>query len=378
VTVSLRLKRLGLIGSGLAVGLAVVEAGLQLAAWAGGGPPISGFPRTRELAFWAIDPGRVTLRVPAPILRELTALQAVIANAGNPTQATPHDTVLVKPDERLGWALRPNARIQGHLLRPRNPLNLDPPSLFLAADSPISPELARYLASESLMDWRYTIDPEGNRLTLPDVASGETIAIVGDSVAFGVGVDDRATAASQLQRAIGDQARVINAGVGGYSGGQALERARAFATRGGNRALVYLTSVNDFRRDLRDQKGAPWTDNAREVLGAFAGLKDRFSGRVVVVVVAYLEFTFRDLFQHYGWDRERVAEAEALYRELPRICGELGFAYVDWLAIVSENAAHSRTIFSPFGLYADHAHLSPVGNRIVAQEIHAALENPRR
>jgi len=332
--------------------------------------------RARTFVFTAFAPERTAIRLPPEILEELTALRSVVGNAGNPTHAAPHDTILVEPDDRFGWVLRPNTRIHGYTMRARNPLNFNQPGVYLEAEARISANLEQYLEAEALFRYLYTIDGDGYRLTLPVVASSYRIPIVGDSVAFGAGVNDEETVASHLQRAIGDRVRVINTGVGSYTGRQALEWARVFAEEGRNRALVYLTSQNDFRRNLEDEKGAAWADNAREILAPFAELKQYFSGNIVVVVVPYLEFTFRDLLQFHGWNRHRIAQSERLYRELPGIAESLGLAYVDWSMIVAEEVAESGSIYSPFRLYVDHAHVSHEASRRIARRVHATLGDP--
>jgi hypothetical protein len=57
----------------------------------------------------------------------------------------------------------------------------------------------------------------------PLVRAKRKILVVGDSVAFGVGVKDGETFSSHLQELMGNARKVVNAGVGGYDGFQAFQ-----------------------------------------------------------------------------------------------------------------------------------------------------------
>ncbi len=63
-----------------------------------------------------------------------------------------------------------------------------------------------------------------------------------------------------------------------------------------------------------------------------------------------------------------------LRRSLPRIAQELRFEYVDWTDIVEKYMMSERSIWSRFSLYVDHAHLSPMGNSLAADELYMALK----
>ena len=71
------------------------------------------------------------LDIPAELIDELTAMDAVIGNAGNPTGAKKHDTIVSRLDDELGWVLRPNVSVDGYQLQASDPVNLDPPVLYM-------------------------------------------------------------------------------------------------------------------------------------------------------------------------------------------------------------------------------------------------------
>jgi hypothetical protein len=234
--------------------------------------------------------------------------------------------------------------------------------------------LARFLAERARVRYRFTTDAEGRRRTVPAVGSERAILVVGDSVAFGVGVADDATVASELQRIVGPELRVVNAGVGGYSGEQALACADALSRERRFEGLVYLTSQNDFMLDA----GERYAERADRVLAGFARLRERFSGRVAVLVVSYLEFAARDLLLDEGLPPDELDRTEELYGALPDLASRHEIAYVDWRALVGSEARANGSIFATPALYADHGHLSPRGSWIAARELHAALAGAGR
>jgi len=307
------------------------------------------------------------LDMPSSLVEELTALDAVIDNAGNPTGAREHDTMLVRTDAELGYVLRPGISVDAYQVRSTEAVNLDPPVVYIRTGSKLSPELAHYLAEYTRVRYRYTIDADGFRRTLPDVAAERKILMVGDSGLFGVGVDDGATIASNLQRLVGDSARVVNAGVAGYDGDGAFRAARKLSGQEDYALLVYVAHNNDFYEPRHISN----PEKARAVLARFETLRERFPEGIVVGLITFLEHTSEDVLLSQGWRRRaRIEAAEELRREFPSLTRAAGFPFVNWSDIVDEVRQRERTIFAPWSLYVDHAHLSPRATRLFAERIH--------
>jgi hypothetical protein len=311
----------------------------------------------------------MVLDMPGELVDELAAMGAVIGNAGNPTNASEHDTIIVRPDDELGWVLRPGVSVDAYQIRAADPVNLDPPVVYAPAGVEMSAALREYLAERTLVRTTYNIDAEGFRRTLPAVSVERKILMVGDSGVFGIGVDDEDTLASRLQGLVGDSYRVVNAGVAGYDGFQALNTARKLLQREDYEALVYVAHTNDFYkpRHISDP------DIARAVIDELAELKGRFPGGIVVALIAYLQYTSEDVLRSHGWRRERIEAMHRLRREFPLMTAEAGFPFVDWSEIVAEIRAQEKTIFAPWSLYVDHAHLSPRAAGLFAERIRDAI-----
>jgi lysophospholipase L1-like esterase len=227
----------------------------------------------------------------------------------------------------------------------------------------------RFLDGSSRLAYRYHTGPDRRRLTVPRVETGREILVAGDSVAFGVGVDDDATVASLLQSNLGAAVRIVNAGVGGYSGPQVLDRIRSLTEGRDFEALVYLSSQNDFMED----PSRPWSEVAEDVLSGLGRVRERFSGRVILLIVSYLQLPMNDLFLAEGFDPEDLRRSRELYAVLPALARRNGLDYVDWLALVEDEVRTAGSIFAPFALYFDHGHLSRHGSRRVAHAIEGVL-----
>jgi len=310
------------------------------------------------------------LFLPKDVLEELTQLNAVIENAGNPTNQPEHNTLAVIPDDELTYVLRPDTKMFVSVLRTTRAYNFDPPVLVLkyADRDLISERLRSYLKDQSRLSYSYSTDHNGFRRTVPYIDSNEQVLIIGDSVAFGVGAEDEDTAASHLQMMVGKRYRIVNAGVGGYDGQQAFLMAKKISNKTRFAGLIYVACQNDFRR--RED----WIQEANDVLAKIKSISERFNNNIVVVLHTYMEYNLRDILLQDGWKEKRIQKTHALRSALPKICKEYGYGYYDWTDIVDDFLKLEKSIFSRFALYADHCHLSPLGNRLMAEKLFKIME----
>lgn len=307
------------------------------------------------------NPAAEVISIPEDVLAELTDLRAVVSNTDNPTRQPFHDTILVHPDPLFGYALNADTSIYGDLLRTRMAFNIDPPFLYRTQPlETLSAQLQDYIEEQSRLSFSYRIDAQGHRQTLPLVASERKLLVVGDSVAFGVGVDDADTAASQLQAALGDGYKVVNIGVGGYTGHQAFTMAEKLSGEEHFAGMIYIACQNDFvySKDANAEM--------RDVLGKFQSIADRFDYPPVVVLETYLEYSLQDFFVDGGWGNAKLRETDELRVATRKFAADIGFTYGDWADVVTDFRSRERAPFSPFALYVDHTHLSPRGNGLMA------------
>lgn len=353
---------IGLMTAVVILGLCLVFVGYKI-----------GFSNVKRAIMPEPTASKSLVRLPKDILEELARRQAVFSNAGNPTKQPRHNTILVHPDQELEYVVRPNVRIFANMLNSAKPLNLDPPVLYLKEEEvEYSEQLKRYLSEESRLRYSYSTDSEGFRRTVPSVTSDKRILIVGDSIPFGVGVDDEHTVASYLQRLVGREYRIINGGVGGYTGQQAFLAAKRISKDRKFAGLIYIASQNDF------MQADDWIKEATNVLTKFHSIADRFDNNITVMLATYMEYTLRDILLKQGWRDDIIEGTHALRRTLPDLTRQLGFRYYDWTDLVDDFMKTERSIFARFALYVDHAHLSPLGNRLMAERLVPAIRRSDR
>jgi lysophospholipase L1-like esterase len=309
------------------------------------------------------------LAMPDELVDELAAMDGVVDNAGNPTNVRRHDTIMVRPDDELEKALRPDVSVDGYQLRAADAYNLDPPVVYVRSGAPLSDALRSYLAANTRVRYTYRTDADGFRRTVPEVAAARHLLVVGDSAAFGVGVEDADTVASRLQQLFGSSIRVVNAGVPGYDGDQAFLTAKRLSGRSDYDALVYVAHNNDFSAPDKTFS----SERAGAVLDRFATLRDRFPDGVVVALFVSLRYTAEDVLGSQGWSREQVESITRLRRSMAAEARAAGLGFVDWGDVAEAIRERERTIFAPWPLYVDRSHLSPRGLRLLAEEIYGVL-----
>lgn len=310
--------------------------------------------------------------LPVAVRNELTAVRAVGDNFDS-LQPEPHNTFFVQPDPILGYRLRPGAAADVTVLAPTRSRGLDPPTIAVPADVSLSVETRNFLNQNGRLTVRYTTTADGLRRTVPEVSADRQVVIVGDSVAFGVGVSDGDTVASQLQQALGPSTQLLNAAVPGYDGEAAatvadqLSHTRRFA------ALVYVACQNDFAELHGSQTGgAEWEERARRTLTRFSGVRARFDSFIMILTTA-IDYEARHVLLNSDWDRRLTMTTDEMRAALPAMARSAGFDYLDWSTTVQAYVTAQRTVFAPFALYADAMHLSPLGHRLLAAQLAEAL-----
>ena len=310
---------------------------------------------------------------PAELIEELRQHKAVVDDAYNPTGTKKHDTILVTPDETLKYRLRPNVQLDAYSITPENSNNFNPPTVYINQSTPISPELKAYLEKKTRLVFSITTNEQAVRTTMPNVSAKKKVLFVGDSVTFGVGVADEHTSASYLQRMVGDNYQVINAGIGGYNGEQALTMAKIQAEDNNFDALVYIACQNDFRNPETGQYNH---NMALNVFEKFSQLKQAFGGNVLVVLQTYMMYNMRDVFDGLqGWNETQSSQTDILRNGIHNGVNKIDVRYIDFTDSVAESRMHKRTLFAPTALYVDHAHFSPEGNELMASVIYNQLND---
>jgi lysophospholipase L1-like esterase len=183
--------------------------------------------------------------------------------------------------------------------------------------------------------------------------------VVGDSVAFGLGVNDSDTLPSQMQRELVDDYQVVNGALSGFGTTNNLKMIDLFSDEPVDH-LVFVICANDVldRGPLR---------GTLEIMEALARVRKRFE-TITVVLHQYLYEILPRFF--YPRERERLElQMLELNRETSARARELGMTFINWHDVAAAHMSAARTEFAGFSLYTDHCHFSPLGNRLLAAAI---------
>ena len=354
--------------TGLLTGLVILFLVLLFIVYKVGFAKVSNFLKSQLLPS---DHYSRVLNLPESILEELKKVEAPIDNAHNPTQIPEHDSFFIRHDEELEYVLKPDVKIGAYMMKSTKALNIDPPVIYFQHGDihKLSSQSKAYITEQSRMYFEYSTDGSGFRKTIPNVTSDRKILIIGDSVPFGAGVDDENTAASHLQKLVGEQFKVLNAAVGGYTGTQAYLVAKKLSNQNNFEGLIYVACQNDFMI-VKD-----WVGEAKKVLSKIQSLSNKFNNNVMVILITYMEYNLRDIFLIKGWKEEKINQTHLLRNSMHQITEKLNFEYRDWTDNVHNFMEQEKSIFSRFALYSDHAHLSPLGNRLLANTMYSIIQS---
>jgi lysophospholipase L1-like esterase len=75
-----------------------------------------------------------------------------------------------------------------------------------------------------------------------------------------------------------------------------------------------------------------------------------------------------------GWTKEKIDKTHSLRRFLRKLSKKNGIKFYDWSSVVRNFMRTEKSIFSRFALYADHCHLSSLGNQLMANELLADIK----
>ena len=212
---------------------------------------------------------------------------------------------------------------------------------------------------------KITIEESGYRLTIPKSDSNSIVLVIGDSVAFGIMLNDEDTLASQLQTHL-PNLKFVNASVA-RAGAQ--DNARRLARQLHELsphvvAVIYVHCENDFSK-----KNTPDT-----IVSGIASLLDAYDIKTrIFVYQQYIYRTMPDLLRPEN--PKMLKRYFDMKRETIRLAEQNQFRVVDFYDLVDAYRQELGTPFAGFGLYVDHCHFSKLGTKHVADKIFPYLAN---
>lgn len=306
-----------------------------------------------------------------------------------------HDTFVVAPHQKLGARLRSNVSIRAHYLKSKVPHNMSsikgymfpagimypmyPPArnmhaplLFLNNKLNYSDDLEDYIESESTVSCLMSSNELGFRNTYPKSNGEKEVLVIGDSVAFGLGVDDESTVASHLQKKIGVEYKVINAALSGYGTRENFAMIDEFKERHFSH-LVYIICENDFRpvspADMEDPVGY----TVVHAMNIIERIEKDYLKMFDHVTVVHHSHIYGAIMYLSSCDDEGLKPIDNINRMAIAKTKGTNISFLSWADIAKIYSTKiKKSIFAIDALYVDHCHFSSEGNELLASHIQKA------
>lgn len=243
---------------------------------------------------------------------------------------------------------------------------LDPLLIFYDSDPNLDSEIRKLIDTYGVRVTTLTTNEQGERTTLPAVASDRKVIIAGDSVAHGATIDDSETISSQLQ-ALDATRQYINLGINGADAPDiicALDKA-ASRYRGQIEELIYVYCENDF------QPEKPYGTPEAVVTWLKDFAKTQGIGKVTVVYAPYIYNVVPQFTRFRSYRGEHFMTNSRNRAALASLVGEARFRYIDISDVALAEAARAKTQFAALSIFTDHVHLSPYGTIRLVEKLRA-------
>lgn len=271
--------------------------------------------------------------------------------------------------------LRPNLAKRMSFLRTPLFERFNPLTVFFDADrEKLPPELRQFLDRYAVRWISAHTNEYGERSTFPPSEAADVVLVAGDSVVFGVMLEDDETLSSLLQARDANR-RYVNLGIGGADAPDILCALRRAGERytGRIRGLVYVYCENDFEED--EPFGAP--EDVVEAIRDYSAQQE-----IEDVTVVYMPYIFNvvpELTRIRGERGGRWPDRARERARLARAVAKSRFGWVDFTDIALREARSLESRFGALSLYVDVVHLSPIGAERMADAVAATSSgHPKR
>lgn len=300
--------------------------------------------------------------------RELTDLAPLLKEAGVGVGGTPMDVrstdSAIRTEDNGCPGLKPNLHMTAFVLHSSAFGPLGFPTVFYDLSKKLDPRIEEFFEKYGGPRTTLSTNAEGERITVPDVASDKLVLVAGDSVAFGALVDDDVTIASQMQ-ARDSARRYVNLGVPGTTAGEIHCRLEAATQRykGKIDELIYVYCENDF--DTKIPYGTP-----KEVVDSLVQMAEREQIKKVTVVFSPLVYmVVPELTRIEGSEWSPAARREKERADLKNRVETAGFRWRDIGELARHEEDDKKSSLAIWAYYVDYAHLSPYGTRKVVDSL---------
>jgi len=203
------------------------------------------------------------------------------------------------------------------------------------------------------------IDANGDRVTVPTSTASDVILVVGDSVAYGAGINDDETLASVLQVRY-PQFRFINASVGGANTTDNFQRLeeRLSQHKGHVKGVVYVNTETGFS----DKETPEFIVKGLDAILTRENITHRF-----FVNAQYIYIIMPDLLRKR--DEKDLRKFLLWRKQTLELARERKMLVVDAYDVVNLYRQKMGTPYAGFSFFVDHSHFSFFGVQQMAEHI---------
>ena len=187
-------------------------------------------------------------------------LKIGISNMNDPTNVHSDKETLLTFYNRSNKLniLKKNVQIKNYMIQSNARGSYEHPTIFRLAETN-DEYLNNYIKTKNYFTYEYETNELNQRIVMPYIENKKKIIIVGDSVGFGVGVNNGSDVVSLLQKKTNDF-QFINLSVGGYNTKEIQKVISDNKYINTNAIIIYIACQNDFitpdEANIFDQKNS--------------------------------------------------------------------------------------------------------------------------
>jgi len=302
-----------------------------------------------------LDDEQVLMR----LLPDLKQAHVLFGNSPFHELATPEARYLYNDQTTQTLRVKPNNQATMAFIRTRLYTALDPLVYVVRTNVQVSEPIAQFFQTYGFVKTIMTSNQFEERVTVPESKARDVVLVAGDSVAFGVMVNDDEHLASRLQQKTSTR-KFVNLGISGGSLRDSLVVMHEAVKRYGDRiiGLIYIQVENDF---VDGQ--TPFS--IMEQLSAFVATNN-IHNRLLV----YHQYVYRTMPEIFRDETESYGEYQQLKEESLALAQSSGFQILNVQNLVETYRVDAGSQMAGAALYVDRIHLSVAGTRLVANTIH--------
>lgn len=294
-------------------------------------------------------------------------LKIGISNMNDPTNVHSNKETLLTFYNRSNKLniLKKNVQIKNYMIQSNARGSYEHPTIFRLAETD-DEYLNNYIKTKNYFTYEYETNELNQRIVIPYIENKKKIIIVGDSVGFGVGVNNGSDVVSLLQKKTNDF-QFINLSVGGYNTQEIQKVISDNKYINTNAIIIYIACQNDFitldEANIFDQKKLL---SAKKLIET--KIKQGLYKDGLIVLTPDIYFLLSNFIQEYS--NEQIITLKNSYDFFDNLDFKNKINFYKHLKILD---LENKSFTNSFSYYVDQIHFSPRGNQVLADTIYEYL-----